>query len=58
MLVVYHGRSTEGRYVRIQPDYEIFAPHGSPVELPDEVAARLLESDEWSTPKPTKAPKE
>lgn len=52
MLVVYRGRSTEGRFVQIEPGYEIYAPHGESVELPDEIAERLLEQRDWSTPKP------
>lgn len=59
MLVVYKGRSRAGRFVRIQPDYEEYAPWGEPVELPDEIAQTLLASDEWHAPKAGKAePKE
>lgn len=59
MEVVYTGRSTEGRYVQISLDWDEFAPWGEPVELPDEIAHRLLTErpDEWSTPKPPKARK-
>lgn len=59
MLVVYKGRSAEGRFVQIEPGYEIPVPYGVPVELPDAIAASLLarDSGEWSTPKPPKPAK-
>lgn len=57
MLVVYNGRSTEGRFIQVTPEHEVYAPHGEPVDVPDEVAARLLERADWSTPKPSKADK-
>lgn len=57
MLVVYNGRSTEGRFVPVSADFEIHAEPGVPVDVPDEIAARLLERADWSTPKPTKADK-
>lgn len=60
MLVVYNGRSTEGRYVQITLDFDIYVPNGVPVDLPDAIAKGLLERPDWSTPKATKAaaPKE
>lgn len=54
-LVVYTGPSTEGRYVQITADHEVFAPHGIPVELPDDLAARLCEQSGWSPHKAKKS---